>query len=176
MPVLGEPTSSAAEASERRLRLPLVREASAAPCGGPSCHGAGADDPGDWPAEAEFILSALDAARVLPTDRRGADRAAFRAVAELKLFSDERGREPWVLYTRDVAPRGMGFITRHRLPLGYGGILRMRGPTGEELAIDCSVRRCRPAVNGWFEGAMSFNREQWSLGTQHVVPREAERP
>jgi hypothetical protein len=113
---------------------------------------------------------------VLPVDRRGADRAAFRAVAELKLFSDERGREPWVLYTRDVAPRGMGFITRHRLPLGYGGILRMRGPHGEELAIDCSVRRCRPAVNGWFEGAMSFNREQWSLAAEHLPPREAGRP
>ena len=57
----------------------------------------------------------------------------------------------------------------------YGGILRMRGPNGEELAIDCSVRRCRPAVNGWFEGAMSFNREQWSLAAEHLPPRETGR-
>ena len=73
-----------------------------------------------------------------------------------------------VIYTRDVTSRGMGFITRHRLPLGYGGVVHLRGPNGEELCIDCTVRRCRETVHGWFEGSLSFNREQWAFDGENV--------
>ena len=29
------------------------------------------------------------------------------------------------IYTRDVCPRSLGFVTRHRLPLGYGGVVEI---------------------------------------------------
>jgi hypothetical protein len=122
-----------------------------------------------WPAEAEFIMSALEAGRAPADRRRNGERIVHRAVGELKLFSDRPGAGPWTLYTRDATTRGMGFITRHRLPLGYGGILRLRGPNGEELSIDCTVRRCRETVHGWFEGSLSFNRDQWAFDAENVT-------
>ena len=115
------------------------------------------------PAEVDFILSALETARTVAADRRGSGRVLYRTLAELQLFSDQPGQKPWVIYSRDATTRGMGFITRHRLPLGYGGKVQMRGPNGEDLAIPCTVRRCRESVNGWFEGALSFNRDQWAF-------------
>ncbi len=122
------------------------------------------------PGEVEFILSALEAARQGPSERRSGDgRVVYRTLAELELFADASGAKPWVLYTRDVMARGMGFVTRHRLPLGYGGIVHVRGPKGETLSIDCTLRRCRETVNGWFEGALSFNREQWALGEDNFL-------
>lgn len=115
------------------------------------------------PAEVDFILSALETARSGSTDRRASGRVVFRTLAELQLYSDSPGEKPWVLYTRDATTRGLGFITRHRLPLGYGGIAHVRGPNGEDLTIPCTVRRCHETVNGWFEGSLSFNREQWAF-------------
>lgn len=157
---------------ERRLRLPLARQAvdpmgRVSPLLPPSEAEYGSI--ASWPIEAAFILSALDAGREPSLDRRVLDRTLYRTTAELKLFSDDRDRSPWILYTRDVATRGIGFITRHQLPLGYGGMLRLRGPKGEELSIDCTVRRCRQTVNGWFDGALSFNREQWPLGGENFL-------
>ena len=117
------------------------------------------------PGEVEFILSALEAARPLPRERRGTGegRVVYRTLAELQLYADGAGGKPWTLYTRDVTNRGAGFVTRHRLPLGYGGVVHVRGPKGERLSIECTVQRCREAVHGWFEGALAFNREQWAL-------------
>jgi hypothetical protein len=112
------------------------------------------------PAEVEFILSALEAGRHGGPSRRKQERRAYRVAAKLKLFSDTPQTEPWVLYTRDVSHQGLGFVTRHRLPLGYGGIITVANPQGKEVKIDCTLLRCREAVNGWFEGSMYFNREQ----------------
>ncbi|HSV14825.1 MAG TPA: hypothetical protein VLI90_11230, partial [Tepidisphaeraceae bacterium] len=67
---------------------------------------------------------------------------------------------PWLLYTRDVNGRGLGFVTAHRLPLGYGGVIELPGPLGEPLTIHCTLLRCREAAPGWFEGSVYFNREQ----------------
>ena len=130
------------------------------------------------PAEAEFIMSALEAARGGGRpERRVVGRCLHRAVARLRLFSDARDAEPWEIYTRDGAPRAMGFITRHRLPLGYGGLVTLIGPDGEELAIDCTVHRCRETVEGWFEGSLSFNREQPAFkGRARAAKDEAQQP
>lgn len=112
------------------------------------------------PPEVEFILSALEAGEYGGPQRRGARRTRYRVAASLKLFSDNPQAPPWTLYMRDINPKGSGFVTRHRLPLGYGGILTITDPSGRQLRVDCTLLRCREAAAGWFEGSMYFNREQ----------------
>jgi hypothetical protein len=118
------------------------------------------------PADAELILSALEAGRAGAdakyADRRGHVRKMFRARVSLRLFSDAPSVAPWTLYSRDVHSRGLGFITPHRLPLGYGGMLEMPNPAdpSQTVCIPCTLLRCREAAPGWFEGSLYFNREQ----------------
>jgi hypothetical protein len=116
-----------------------------------------------WPAEVDLILSALDAGKSMDANRRLGTRLPYRVRATLRLFSDRPGSEPFVLYTRDVDPRGMGFITANRLPLGYGGEVELFTPRGAKVRIHCTLLRCRQAAAGWYEGAATFNREQWSF-------------
>src|SRR5262245_44988770 len=82
----------------------------------------------EWPAEADLIISALDVgdaeSGVSHDNRRRHPRMRYRVIADLRLFSDQPGSEPWRLYSRDVSARGLGFVTPHRLPLGYGGIVQ----------------------------------------------------
>ena len=114
------------------------------------------------PPEAEMVISALEAAAGEKVDdRRRHPRRRFRAVATLHLFSDTPGAKPWRLFTRDVSVRGVGFITRDRLPLGYGGMIELPGPSGRPMSVNGTLFRCREIGNGWFEGALYFNREQW---------------
>jgi hypothetical protein len=113
-----------------------------------------------WPREVDMILSALEAAGHDSPDRRSAGRAPYRVHARLRLFSDADFASPWTLYTRDVNSRGLGFLTPHRLPLGYGGRVELCAPDGSLLSIHCTLLRCREAAPGWYEGALYFNREQ----------------
>lgn len=116
-------------------------------------------DPGAVPREVEMILSAMDAAHSSNFDRRSLRRMPYRTSALLKLFSENDSDEPITLYTRDCDSRGFGFITRHRLPLGYGGMVELIDPTGRKLKVQCTLVRCRIGVQGWYEGALSFNRD-----------------
>ena len=116
-------------------------------------------------AEVELVLSALEAAGT-QDDRRRHPRRRYRVPAELHLFSDTPGKAPWRLYTRDVSARGLGFITRDRLPLGYGGVVELPTPTGRMTSVNGTLFRCREIGNGWFEGALYFNREQWIFAPQ----------
>lgn len=120
-----------------------------------------------WPADVEFIMSALEAAGAggggAGFDKRRAVRVPYRTVAHLRLYSAPPEEVAVTVYTRDVCPRSLGFVTQARLPLGYGGILTFRGPDGEDLRIDVTLLRCREAVPGWYEGALYFNREQLSF-------------
>ena len=118
-----------------------------------------------WPAQVELILSAMDAARP-PDERRSAGRTPYRVRAELRLFSDPPDAPPWMLYTRDVDARGVGFITPHRLPLGYGGHIELFTPRGVRQRIACTLFRCREAAPGWYEGALYFNRDQWAFAEE----------
>ncbi|HEX8916690.1 MAG TPA: hypothetical protein VF796_30350 [Humisphaera sp.] len=122
-------------------------------------------DPDAFPPQAELVLSALEAGRgTSPAgpERRGLVRRAYRVKAALRLFSDGPDAPPWPLYTRDVHARGMGFITPHRLPLGYGGEVEVPDPAGGPgtVRIPCTLLRCREAAPGWFEGSVYFNRDQ----------------
>src|SRR5690348_14599826 len=95
-------------------------------------------DKASLPREVEFILSALDAGEFAIRDRRKECRVPYRAAGFLKLYSDTPQAPPWTLYIRDVGPRGLGFVTRHRMPLGYGGILTVQSPNGKTMKIDCT--------------------------------------
>ncbi len=113
-----------------------------------------------FPGEVEMILSAMEAARSGAIDRRASSRNSYRTVAELKLFSDDPFNDPIKLYTRDLHERGIGFITRERLPLGYGGMVKITLPNGQKTELHCTIFRCRETVSGWFEGALYFSRSQ----------------
>ncbi len=118
--------------------------------------------PAEWPAQAELVISALEAGQFAggPRDRRGARRKRLRVKASLRLFIDGPATPPWTLYSRDIHARGMGFVTPHRLPLGYGGLLELPAPNGKWVSVACTLLRCREAAPGWFDGALYFNRDQ----------------
>lgn len=124
-----------------------------------------------WPAEVDLIISALaageDRAKAMPSPvlhRREVPRTSYRVRAELRLYSDLPNTGPWRLYTRDVSVRSLGFITSHRLPLGYGGTLELAAPDERIISITCTLLRCREIASGWFDGALYFNREQAAFG------------
>ena len=119
----------------------------------------------EWPAEVDLILSAMDSGRhsASGTERRDQPRLDLRVKGRLRLFSDGPQGGPRVIYTRDAHPRGLGFITPHRLPLGHGGFAEFTGPDGRPRRIQCTLHRCRETAPGWFEGSVHFNREQPEL-------------
>jgi hypothetical protein len=123
----------------------------------------------DWQPQADMVLSALEAAS-WADDRRKQPRIAYRVKATLKLFADGSDEPARILYTRDVNHRGIGFVTRDRLPLGYGGILNLPSPQAptKMLSIQCTLFRCRPAASGWYEGALQFNRDQWEFMAENT--------
>ena len=116
-----------------------------------------------WPAGVEMILTAIQAGQYSSVDRRALPRASYRVQAMLQLFSDIAG-ETRDLYTHDANERGIGFITPHRLPLGYGGVLDIVCPDGQARKITCTLLRCREAAPDWYEGSLYFNRQQMEFG------------
>ncbi len=114
----------------------------------------------DIPTEAALVMSALEAGIQTRAERRQLRRYIFRSATTLRLFRDEPSAPPSELYTRDINRRGMGFITRHRLPLGYGGVVILPNQDGTASQIHCTLLRCREAAPGWYEGSVSFSRDQ----------------
>jgi hypothetical protein len=112
------------------------------------------------PADAALIISAIDAAGGGRLERRLTRRISYRTTTELRLFRDEPSAPQRVLYTRDINRRGIGFVTSHRLPLGYGAVVRLPNERGEWVEVHCTLLRCREAAPGWYEGSAYFNREQ----------------
>ena len=116
-----------------------------------------------WPKEVGMILSAMEAGGRDFDERRLNVRYPYRVKAQLGLFVDSPNAPRHVLYTRDVNSRSLGFITTDCLPLGYGGTVELVAMTGRVLAVACTLLRCRQVNQGWYEGALYFNREQWEL-------------
>ena len=119
-----------------------------------------ADATAPFPAEVEFLISALEAGPKPLIDRQKQKRLQYRVRATLKLFSDPPEAQPALLFTRNVTSQALAFLTKDVLTLSHGGILRIPSPSGEILKINCTVLRYREAAPGWFEGAIYFNREQ----------------
>jgi hypothetical protein len=113
------------------------------------------------PAAVAMVMSALEAGdHSREIEKRAVPRNSYRTTTQLRLFRDERATPTWTLYTRDINRRGMGFVTSHRLPLGYGGVVMLPDADGEPRGVHCTLSRCREASPGWFEGCLHFNREQ----------------
>jgi hypothetical protein len=115
------------------------------------------------PDEVAMVMSALEVGAYGAENRRSARRVSYRVPANLKLFSDQQPSPPRVLYIRDINVRSLGFVTAHRLPLGYGGVIELPGPEGKTLSVHCTLLRCRQAAPGWYEGCLYFNREQMAF-------------
>ncbi|MGE5608018.1 MAG: hypothetical protein ACM359_02085 [Bacillota bacterium] len=123
-----------------------------------------------FPQEVEFIISALEAGPRPIYDRHKLKRTPYRVRATLRLFSDLPGMPPWLLYTRNVTQKAMGFLTPQCLPLSHGGILSIPSPkAGKILEIACTILRCREAVIGWYEGAVYFNRQQPCFDAEEML-------
>ena len=118
--------------------------------------------------QAEFILSALDAGGHRRPERRHAPRVRYRVTGSLRLYSEGEEAQGKVVFTRDVCPRCLGFVTPHRLPLGYGGVLEIEDSEGTLVQLDCTLLRCHETVNGWFEGSVYFNRTQWKFAKEEL--------
>lgn len=115
-----------------------------------------------FPPQADMVLSALEAGHGASPqqDRRGNIRRTYRVGANLRFHSDQPGTAPRAVYTRDIHSRGVGFITQHRLPLGYGGVIELPDPKGgAPIEVSGTLLRCREAASGWFEGSLYFSRE-----------------
>ncbi|HEY8668656.1 MAG TPA: PilZ domain-containing protein [Tepidisphaeraceae bacterium] len=127
--------------------------------------------PGEsWPPEVRMIISSLEAARGKRPYHRRFGRMEYPVTAQLRLFSDVPHARPWLLYSRDINQRGMGFITPHRLPLGYGGMLDVPFPDGRRVNVYCTLLRCRQAILSWYEGALYFNRDQLAFSIAPIQP------
>jgi hypothetical protein len=112
------------------------------------------------PPAVAMVMSALEAGAHVMNEQRTLRRVKYRTATHLRLFRDDAMTPGWRLYTRDINRRGLGFITQHRLPLGYGGIIMLRGDNGKMERVHCTLSRCREATPGWYEGCLHFNREQ----------------
>jgi len=134
--------------------------ASRAAVAAPPAAGAAASAGSEWPQHVQLIISALESAHHPASERRAVSRAPYRSKAHLRLFTQAKTAAPALLYTRDVCPRGMGFVTPHYLPLGYGGKVEVLMPDGRLAIVHCTLSRCRQLSPGWYEGALSFSREQ----------------
>jgi hypothetical protein len=124
------------------------------------------DDP--FPQDVEFVISALEAGPRPAVDRHSVKRTRYRVRALLQLYSAGRGAAPVLLYGRSVSEHALGFLCGRQLPLSHGGALLIPKPDGGFAQIACTVLRCRPAAAGWFEGAVRFNRPQYTFAAEQM--------
>ena len=117
-----------------------------------------------FPAEVEFVISALEAGPRPAVERQNLKRIPYRVRATLKLFSDGQHEPPCLLFTRQVNQQALGFLSPRHLPLSHGGVLNIVTPDGANAQVYCTVLRCREVAPGWHEGAIYFNREQHMFG------------
>lgn len=117
-----------------------------------------ASDIGHWPHDVQVVMSSLDAAARSAAERRLQQRRLFRVKAQLQLFGEPIADPPIVLYSRNLTDRGMGFITRTRLPVSRGGAVQFLAADGEPVRTSVTVTRCRQIAPEWYEGSVQFIR------------------
>lgn len=126
--------------------------------------------PSSWPADARKLMNLLDTGMVPQVDRRATHRQPYRVAAVLSSLTMEFGDRSIPLYIRDAGERAVGFIARRSLASGTRCVIRLPIPGGTTLDAPCTIRRCKPVGDGWFEGAVTFSSPQPSLSPSTKAP------
>src|SRR3954469_4080326 len=92
-----------------------------------------------FPSDVREILAQLDAAFPKMHDRRLIPRWLFHTEAFLTIDHSARHQ----LWTRDINPWNVGFVSRERLISGTNGTLRFEVPGGQIVVVAGQVKRCR---------------------------------
>jgi hypothetical protein len=122
------------------------------------------DDLAPWPAEAREMMSRLNDSFPPMMERRRIPRKRYRVEARVALVHAEADAQEMKLYTRDINPWALGFISPHALPAYEHAIIHMPGEDGTILRIKCLIRRCRSFAPGWHQGVIDFEREYPEFG------------
>jgi hypothetical protein len=118
----------------------------------------------DWPVDAQAAALALETAFPPLIDRRRTPRVRHRTTAAFHPADRHPEAPSHTLYTRDTNPWQLGFIASRPLSVGQRGCLELELPNGRTVHIECTVRRCREFLDGWYEGVVHFRHEQPDLG------------
>ena len=104
--------------------------------------------------EAEGVLKSLVSAPPTAIERRQTQRQAYNRNAVLRVKGE--GKQASV-FTRDIHNGASGFVTSADVSNVDGATLYLPGPDGNEIQVQCRVRRARPVGKGWFEGFVEFS-------------------
>ncbi|HTL29821.1 MAG TPA: hypothetical protein VL282_11385 [Tepidisphaeraceae bacterium] len=105
-----------------------------------------------WPSDVRDLLERLDQAFPKLHDRRVIPRWAFHVAAFLTIEHAARHQ----IWTRDINPWNVGFVSRESLTSGATGTLRFEVPGGQIIVVAGQVKRSREFQTGWFEGYINF--------------------
>jgi hypothetical protein len=117
------------------------------------------DDLEPWPPEAREMMSRLSDSFPPMMERRRIPRKRYRVEASIVLLHGKQDEQDMKLYTRDINPWALGFISPHALPAYEHAMVQMPGMDGRMLRIKCLIRRCTSLEAGWFQGVIDFERE-----------------
>ena len=105
-----------------------------------------------WPADVREILARLDGSFPKMHDRRIIPRWLFHAEGFLTIDHSARHQ----LWTRDINPWNVGYVSREPLSVASHGTLRLEIPGDEVLVVSAQVKRSREFELGWYEGYLNF--------------------
>jgi hypothetical protein len=114
----------------------------------------------DWPDEVRFIISMLQGHDPHFKEGRERPRAQYRVKAALEIEDASGITQTVPIYTRDVNAFSLGFVLRTGLKVGSRARFIRAGCSESHRAIPCVLDRCRPFIEGWYEGAVLFDMEQ----------------
>jgi hypothetical protein len=120
-----------------------------------------------WPSEVAAAFLVLDASKPEADgmERRKTPHTRYNVRATLEL---SHGGGNIIIYSRDLNPYAVGFMTNVPLALGKRGTLHIYGPGNVPCRVECDVYRCREFIPGWFEAAAHFRGKQIEFGEYNI--------
>ncbi len=114
-------------------------------------------------ADLEQALDQLDrlASAFRGPERRRGGRSAYRQTARLTITQANNPPLRLVVETRNLSPRGLGFLAGQFIYPGTRGQIQFSGPHGEEYRLGGTVVRCRylPGTGCLHEVGMRFDEK-----------------
>ena len=112
---------------------------------------------GGWPAEAMASIFALGVGEPAVAEKRRLPRSSYAVQARLTL-NGVTGEI--AVYSHSISTRAAGFVGAQALAAGQRGTLFIAAPSGREMEIAVTIRRCRALASGWFDMSGDFLRAQ----------------